>query len=199
MTIMATAPELILASQSPRRRALLSEAGYSFAVMPPSDHAECGICSGETTPQLVARLAFQKAADVASRCEAGLILACDTVAECEGGILGKPRDRRDARQMLRALSGRVHRVFSGVALWKTPGMYRDVQVAETRLRMSQLSAEQIEDYLVSGQWEGKAGAFGYQDGHDWLQVEEGSESNVVGLPMELLADMIQEYLKAWQE
>ena len=82
--------KLILASRSPRRRELLEEAGYLFEVVPPSDKAECGVCSGENPFQMVARLAHQKAADVASGISEGLILGCDTVAECNGQILGKP-------------------------------------------------------------------------------------------------------------
>lgn len=183
-------PKLILASRSPRRRELLTEAGYSFEVLPPDDAAECGVCSGENPAQLVARLAYQKAADVASRVAAGLILGCDTVAECDGQILGKPGDEEHARQMLETLRGREHRVLSGLCLWNKPYAAPLVRVATTRLRMDLLSDEQIGDYLASGQWEGKAGAFGYQDQLGWVHVIEGSESNVVGLPMELLAELI---------
>lgn len=185
-------PKLILASRSPRRRELLAEAGYSFEVIPPSDMAECGVCSGESPFQMVARLAHQKAADVASQIAAGLILGCDTVAECNGQILGKPADERHARQMLETLRGREHRVLSGLCLWNKPHREPIVRVAITRLRMDPLSDEAINDYLASGQWEGKAGAFGYQDQLGWVHVIEGSESNVVGLPMELLAELIAE-------
>ena len=183
-------PFLILASRSPRRRQLLEEAGYKFTVVPPSDSAECGVCSGENPAQLVARLAYQKAADVAARIEEGLVLGCDTVAECEGHILGKPEDEDHARRMLQALSGQQHRVFSGVCLWKRPGTEPLVRVETTILQMDRLSEEALEDYLASGSWEGKAGAFGYQDRLGWVHIVEGSESNVVGLPMELLAAMI---------
>lgn len=183
-------PKLILASQSPRRRELLTEAGFTFDVLPPHESAECGVCSGENPPQLVARLAFQKAADVAKRVDRGLVLACDTVAECQGQILGKPGDLDHARQMLRSLSGREHRVLSGVCLWKVPNGKPVVRVAITTLRMDELAPELLDAYLASGQWEGKAGAFGYQDSLDWVHVIEGSESNVVGLPMELLAEML---------
>lgn len=183
-------PKLILASQSPRRRELLTEAGYPFEVIPPADTAECGLCSGENPAQMVARLAYQKAADVAQRVSAGLVLGCDTVAECAGMILGKPADREHARQMLATLSDQEHRVFSGVCLWKIPGGEPRIRVAITRLRMDHLSEQQLDEYLDSGQWEGKAGAFGYQDRLGWVHVIEGSESNVVGLPMELLAEML---------
>ena len=94
--------------------------------------------------------------------------------------------------MLNTLSGREHRVFSGLCLWEFPDGEPAVRVAVTRLRMDRLTDGQLRDYVAGGQWEGKAGAFGYQDGIDWVHVIEGSESNVVGLPMELLAEMLAE-------
>jgi septum formation protein len=187
---MTEQPKMILASGSPRRRQLLTDAGYPFDVVVPSETAECGVCSGESPPELVARLAYQKAADVSTRVGPNLILACDTVAECRGQILGKPLDERHARQMLELLSGREHCVYSGLCLWKVPEGEPQVEVDRTTLRMDPLSTEQIDDYLATGLWEGKAGAFGYQDGFPWLHVVEGSETNVVGLPMELLRRML---------
>lgn len=185
-------PRLILASRSPRRRQLLEEAGLEFEVVPPSDAAECGMCSGENPAQLVARLAYQKAADVAARVADGLILGCDTVAECDGQILGKPQDETHAREMLLALSGRRHRVLTGLCLWNKGSFEASVRVAITTLEMDRLSESQLREYLESGAWEGKAGAFGYQDRLGWVHVIEGSESNVVGLPMELLAEMLDQ-------
>ncbi len=182
--------QLILASSSPRRRQLLTAAGYQFTIVEPGEWAECGVCSGETPPELVARLAYQKAADVATRVGAATIIACDTVAECQGQVLGKPRDEEHARAMLTLLSGRKHRVFSGMCIWHVPDGEPQVRVAETSLVMDRLTVTQLDEYLASGEWEGKAGAFGYQDGLPWVHVERGSESNVVGLPMELLAEML---------
>ncbi|HWB00283.1 MAG TPA: Maf family protein [Pirellulales bacterium] len=188
---MVFAQKLILASSSPRRRSLLREAGYDFVVAPPREEAECGVCSGETPPEMVARLAWQKAADVAERArEPGLIVACDTVAECQGQVLGKPADERHARQMLALLSGREHRVYSGLCLWPRDGRDPMIRVATTTLRMAALNDAAIDDYLASGLWEGKAGAFGYQDRLGWLSIVHGSESNVVGLPLELLDEML---------
>lgn len=188
-------PKLVLASASPRRRELLAEAGYEFVVQPPHESAECGWRVGETTAEMVARLAGQKAADVAARCGPGLVIGCDTVVECCGQILGKPQDRSHARQMLELLRGHDHAVLSGLCLWSVPGDRRQVKVAVTRLIMNPISDAQLAGYLDSGNWKGKAGAFGYQDGHDWLQIIEGSESNVVGLPLELLDEMLTE----WQQ
>lgn len=187
---MASTHQLILASSSPRRRQLLADAGYDFVVDPPHESAECGICSRETPPEMVARLAFQKAADVAYRTQRGLVLGCDTVAECCGHILGKPKNREHAREMLQLMSGREHRVYSGLCLWLRPGDEHHVQVEVTRLVMDPLDPHQLETYLNTDGWEGKAGAFGYQDGLDWVHILEGSESNVVGLPLELLSRML---------
>jgi septum formation protein len=187
---------LILASGSPQRKRLLEEAGYTFRCVVPSQEAECGICSGESPAELVARLARQKAQDVAGQLLASAeqgswtIVACDTVAECLGQILGKPADREHARQMLLLLRGREHRVWSGLCLLAYPGTQSRLSVAKTTLRMEPLSDEEIARYVDSGQWEGKAGGFGLQDRPGWLQIVEGSHSNVVGLPMELLAEML---------
>jgi septum formation protein len=192
---------LILASGSPQRKRLLAEAGYRFEIVVPRPHAECGVCSKETPGELVARLARQKADDVRDQLaqrpipgisSAHTIVACDTVAECLGQILGKPENREHARQMLERLSGREHRVHSGLAVWPVGDARPRLGVARTTLRMDPLSERQIEEYLNGGQWEGKAGAFGYQDRVGWLRIIEGSESNVIGLPMELLAELLHD-------
>ena len=92
-------------------------------------------------------------------------------------------------EMLSLISGRRHVVYSGLCVWRPPRQPA-VAVARTTLRARRLSRAEIDDYLATGLWQGKAGAFGYQDRLDWLQIEEGSESNVVGLPLELLAKML---------
>jgi septum formation protein len=192
---------LILASNSPRRRELLAEAGYLFAVLPPHESAECGICSTGGPAALVVELAASKAADVAAQLkhrgelsEQTVIIACDTVAECNGDVLGKPRDEDHARAMLEQLRGNIHRVYSGLCVWRPMANGEsgkpDVRLAASELRMDAISEEQLDEYLASGLWRGKAGAFGYQDRVGWLHLLKGSESNVVGLPMELLREML---------
>ncbi len=183
---------LVLASQSPRRRALLTEAGYRFEVAPPSDAAECGVCSGEGPAELVARYALQKALDVGQRFERGVIVGCDTVAALDGRIFGKPANEDHARSILQTLRGREHQVYSGLCVWVRPDRSPRVEVDCTVLRMEPLSDAALEEYLASGLWEGKSGAFGYQDRAGWLEIVHGSESNVVGLPMELLERMLGE-------
>ncbi len=199
---LPTDEPLILASGSPRRAQLLRAAGYEFTIVPAGDEAECGMCSRETAPQLVARYAFRKAADVAKRlgqrtpesAACGMIVAADTVASCVGQILGKPRDRAHAESILKLLSGRRHDVYTGICLWSVRQNRCTVDVVRTELEMQPLSEEMLESYLDSMLWEGKAGAFGYQDGNDWLCVRnDGSESNVVGLPMERFAELLEQF------
>lgn len=171
---------------------MLSEAGYDFEVVPPSDSAECGICSRETPPELVGRLAYQKAENVAKQYDSGLILGCDTVAECGGVILGKPRDKQHAYEMLNRMRGRKHNVYSGICLWRCSDDRVLVKVDKTLLQMDPITDDQLKAYLNTDAWQGKAGAFGYQDGINWIDVIQGSQSNVVGLPMELFSEMLAE-------
>ncbi len=183
--------KLILASQSPRRRELMDQVGYQYEIIVPSESAECGMCSGESTPEMVARFAYQKAVDILPRIQGtAIVIACDTVADIQGQMLGKPSDRAHAEQMLRLLSGRMHRVFSGLCVWRVPDGEPDVRVSKSELIMDQLSETQIQTYLDSDDWIGKSGAFGYQDGHPWLKLVSGTASNVVGLPLDLLREML---------
>ena len=190
---------LILASGSPQRKRLLSEAGYSFDVVIPDDSVECGVCSTGGPAGMVGELALKKAADVARQLSEGdeaisdfLLIACDTIAECQGTILGKPNDEEHARNMLTMLRGTIHRVYSGLCVWPSDENAAPLtQIAVTELRMDDISDDQLEEYLESGLWKGKAGAFGYQDRIGWLHVIQGSESNVIGLPMELLNEMLE--------
>lgn len=216
---------LVLGSRSPRRRGLLTSAGYRFAVLPADDAVEeREPLDGLSPSELVDRLAFVKARDVVRRLRPlvepqsspvspepnettalrqefdaifgasnapFVVLSCDSVAVCDGEILGKPADRADAERMLRLLSGAEHEVRTGLCLWATPGdrVLRRVEIS--RLWMAPLSEERLASYLESGLWEGKAGAFGYQDGNDWLRLTYGSESNIVGLPLAALADSLR--------
>jgi septum formation protein len=95
--------------------------------------------------------------------------------------------------MLALLRGREHRVISGLCLWRLPTGDHRLEIDITRLIMEPLSDTQIESHLDTNRWQGKAAAFGFQDGLNWVHILEGSESNVVGLPMELLAKMLSEF------
>jgi len=195
-----TNERLILASQSPRRSQLLKDNGFVFEVDAPDEsveakvQAERGLCSRCSPEDLVLESAFAKAAAIAVKTEAGIVLAADTVAECQAEILGKPLDRDHAERMLRLMSGKRHRVLTGVCLWHRPSDARAVHLEQTILQMDTLTESQLSEYLDSDDWIGKAGAFGYQDGLDWVHIESGLESNVVGLPVERLEGWIEELI-----
>lgn len=187
---------LILASRSPRRQELLAEAGYVFHILPARDDVESQVPAEGNPADVAARLAYAKAADVAGRVTSGIVLGCDTVVELAGQLVGKPEDEAHARQILRMLRGQQHLVHTGVCVWPVPDGEPKVRVATTVVRMDWLADEQIEDYLASGAWQGKAGAFGYQDRLGWVHIVEGSSTNVVGLPMELLDEMLRQTVPA---
>lgn len=186
---------LILASSSPRRNQLMRSFGYCYEVIEPDPLAECGVCTRETPPELVARLAYQKGADVIQKIDIDgrIVVACDTVAEHRGLVLGKPHDVDHAREMLLRLRGQEHRVYSGLCLWSRATGNRCVRVDCSTLVLKDFSDEELEAYLESDLWIGKAGSLGFQDGPAWLRLLHGSATNVVGLPMELLAEMLRQF------
>ncbi len=186
---------LILASQSPRRRELLAAAGFDFSIMRPRDDANETPFAGESPQDFVQRLAEQKARSVADKVESGLILGCDTVAVFGEKVLGKPRDRADARSMLGLMRGNEHFVYSGVCLLDAEHGGVMVRSDETLLKMEDISDNRIDTYLETELWQGKAGAFGFQDGLEWVHIVRGSASNVVGLPMELLHGMLNAFTR----
>lgn len=164
-------------------------------VVEPPEEAEAGAAPrtpGESLAAYVRRLALAKAWAVAGGGATGTIVACDTLSEVDGIPLGKPADRTDARRMLESLSGRTHRVVSGVCVWQRPELDPLEADAESLLEMGPLSAEFLDWYLDSGMWRGKAGACGFQDERLPLRLLAGSPSNVVGLPLELLRGMLAE-------
>lgn len=185
---MATAASrrLILASASPDRRALLERAGYSIDVIPSDIDEPSG--QGFTNPRhYVMTVAWLKAAAVAPQIEDGLILAADTVGWLDGRIIGKPNDLDDARAILTSLSGREHELWTGVALWRRPDGLQIIWQECTRLFFRKLSARELEAYLATDTWVGRSGAYAIQEENDpFLRINEGSLTNVIGLPMESL-------------
>lgn len=185
-------PFLILASGSPRRRELLAEAGYEFDVIPADPSAETAYRDGEAPRAYVVRMAECKALDVAQHVSAGLVLAADTIAECDGRVLGKPDSRQHAQEMLELLRGTTHQVHTGVCLLRMPEKQMVTCVVTTTLAMDAITDAALDEYLESLAWEGKAGAFGLQDRLGWIRIVEGSATNVVGLPMDELAELISQ-------
>ncbi len=187
---------LILASQSPRRKELLTEAGYSFTVCAPDDSVEKGVCSKCGPDQLVVDSAVAKAAAIAAQVgkhndAPAIVLAADTVGVCKAEVLGKPVDADHAEKMLQLMSGTTHQVLTGVCLWHLPSNQFMTFLEKTTVSMDVLSAKMISEYLDTDLWIGKAGAFGFQDGLDWVRIDEGLASTVVGLPVERLPKWIE--------
>jgi septum formation protein len=183
---------LILASASPRRRQLLTQAGFRF-IVDPSDVDEPEPSPGADVRRYVAELAWRKAFAVASRHDSGLILAADTSCAVGGEILNKPVDRQDAERMIRLQEGRDTTVVTGLVLYRAE-RHEWVAVLESSVvRFRDLTEAERRDHLDSGRWEGKAGAYGVQDDDPYIEVVSGSWSNVVGLPMERLATLLRDH------
>ena len=175
-------PELILASASPRRRELLKQIGVEPGRVVAADIDETPL-KDETPRRLVARLAEQKAAAVAAGHPGVFVLAADTIVAVGTRILGKPTDEADARRMLELMSGRAHKVLTGVALIAPDGR-RGARLSETRIKFRRLSDADIEAHLAAGEWADAAGGYRIQGlaGADVAFIS-GSFTGVVGLPL----------------
>jgi septum formation protein len=175
-------PRLILASASPRRQTLLRDAGYEFLVHPADIDEEAA--AGKRMPiELAAALAALKAEAVARRFAEDVTLAADTVVAFGDTPLGKPVDEAAARDMLRLLSGTTHIVITGLVI-RCPA--REIELAKTvmsAVRMRRLSPADIDGYVQTGLWKGKAGGYGIQDRDPLVTCISGSHTNVIGLPV----------------
>ncbi len=176
---------LILASNSPRRREILSQLGLEFEVEP-SRFEEKG--EGLTARETVLAFARGKAEDVFSRHPNDVVLGADTVVCLGGNILGKPEDEADAARMLRLLSGRMHEVFTGVCVLSSG--FCGEEVVATKVFFHPLEEDLIAAYVKSGLPLDKAGAYGIQDGFPLVEHIEGSYTNVVGLPEETVRALL---------
>jgi len=182
---------LILASASPRRRQLLAEAGFDFDIHP-ADIDEERYPPGLSPGELAQWLAAQKAAVVAERFPYAIVLAADTVVALGKQLLGKPLDEQHARQMLQTLSGTTHEVTTGIAVvCRATHFAREDRVLST-VQMRKMSPIEIDDYVATRQWEGKAGGYGIQDKDPFVTRISGDLTNIVGLPMERTVQLLAE-------
>ena len=185
---MASRPELILASASPRRLALLNQIGVEPEHLVPA-HIDETPEKNELPRKLAQRLADEKAVAALHKAKTSgiagnaLVLAADTVVAVGRRVLPKAETMEEASECLRILSGRSHRVFTGVTMLTTSGAMRK-RLVETRLRFKRLSAKEMESYLASAEWRDKAGGYAIQGiaGAFVLKLQ-GSYSGVVGLPL----------------
>lgn len=174
---------LVLASASPRRSALLRQAGVDCTVIP--SHVLEELHPGESAEGYALRVAWEKARDVSNRHPGVWVLAADTVVEIDGQVLGKPRDTEEARRMLRRLSGRTHRVKTAFVLLAGDGHPFTSQVVTSAVTFKPLSEAEIHAYIATGEPFDKAGAYAIQgQGAAFIARTEGSYTNVVGLPLD---------------
>jgi septum formation protein len=184
---------LILASASPRRRELLAQAGYRFAVQP-SSIAE-SLRPGEDAIRFATRLAREKAEAVFARhppsAAPAMVLGADTVVVCDEEVMGKPADAADAQRMLLLLSGRTHQVVTGVAVVWGVGS-AEVAAEMTQVTMCTLSPQEVAAYVATGEPMDKAGAYAIQGyAGRWIPRIHGCYFNVVGLPLSLVAGLLE--------
>lgn len=185
-------PRLILASASPRRSALLSQIGLTFEIFP--SEIEEPLPDKDLSPEKVTqKLAKLKARAVAERYTEGIIIGADTLVLLKKELLGKPKNREDAKSMLSRLSGKTHRVITGVALIDVKKKTETTWSEVTKVCFRELCADEIDNYIESGEAKDKAGAYGIQGrGAAFVKRIDGCYFNVVGLPLasfvEKLAD-----------
>ena len=181
--------KVILASGSPRRRELLGEMGIEFEIdVPDVDETMDG-----SPENMVKALAERKACAVAEKRSEGLIVAADTLVALKGRALGKPVDEAEAKQMLHALSGQTHDIFTGVCVKNAATGKTMVCADRTGVCFREVTDEEIEAYVATGEPMDKAGAYAIQGGAAaFVEKYEGSRTNAIGLPVELLETMLRD-------
>ncbi len=183
-------PRLILASSSPRRRELLASIGLQFDVIP--SHVPEEKASHETPQEYVARLSREKAQAVAQEHPDRWVIAADTTVVFVDQLLEKPADADDAKRMLRLIEGRTHTVYTGVTVRRIAPDYAETRVGTTQVAILPMSETDIAWYVGTGEPLDKAGAYAAQGrGGIFIDSVQGSFTNVVGLPLALLFQMLR--------
>ena len=188
---------LILASGSLGRRELLKQAGYTFEIKPADidepTEARLGDCR-----QYVQEVCWLKANAVAPLYDDAVVLTADSVGWIDGKVIGKPEDEDDARRIIKTLSGRPHELWTGVTLWHRPSDRQYIWQECSVVEMKALTDQEIGDYLATRRWQGCSGAYSISENDPYLTVMSGTLSNVIGLPMESLAEAFDAVGKVWQ-
>ena len=192
----SSAPRLILASGSPRRRELLAKMGYTFEICVPDvdEHAVGHV------RDIVAALSQRKARAAAEHYCEGTVIASDTLVSYQGAPLGKPEDAADAFRMLKMLSGNTHEVFTGVTLLDAASGRALTRVVRTGVTFRPLTDVEIDAYIATGEPMDKAGAYGIQGGAGKFVVQlDGSFENVMGFPVDDIQDMLSNFSNEAQQ
>lgn len=183
--------KFILASGSPRRKEILDTVNLEYEIIV-SDIEEI-VRENESPKTVAGALAFEKAVDVASKIDEGLIIAADTIVY-KDVILGKPKDEADAFSMLQSLKNDTHEVYTGICIIDAGSLKKIVHVECTEVTMKDYSDEKIRRYIESGEVWGKAGAYAIQGlGANLVDVIKGDYLNIVGLPISKVEDMMKKH------
>jgi len=183
---------IILASSSPRRKQLLAEAGYKFTIVCPDIDESAFVDETNNPCEFAERLALAKAKAVAEKYPECRVLGADTVADFEGEIVGKAADAKEAEEITRRLFSGPHKVITAVAIIRESRGTEIVESDSTTVYPKKLTESQIAEHIKGGSWRGKAGAYAIQEGGDeFVERIEGSLTNVMGLPMELVQRLLK--------
>ena len=184
---------IILASASPRRRQLLAEAGYKFTVVQPDIDESAFPAKAIKACEYTKQLALAKAKSIAQKYPDCLVIGADTVVDYQGQIIGKPADAKDARQITKKLFSAPHKVITGIAIVRLRDNIELVKSDTTTVFPKKMTAEQIAEHIKGGSWLDKAGAYAIQEtGDKFIERIEGSLTNVMGLPIELVKSLLAE-------
>lgn len=184
-------PALILASASPRRKKLMTEAGYNFTVIKPDVDESVFPIDGISACEYAMNLALAKASSVACEYPNALVIGADTVVDLNGQIIGKPADAKDAKRITELLFTTPHKVITGIAIIRHLDHTELVECDATIVYPRKMSARQVAEHVAGGTWQDKAGAYAIQEtGDEFVEKIEGSLTNVMGLPMELLESLL---------
>jgi septum formation protein len=182
---------IILASASPRRKQLLTEAGYTFTVVTPDVDESVLPTDGVSACDYTEQLALAKANSVAAEHPTSFVIGADTVADFQGQIIGKAADAKEAQQITAKLFSTPHKVTTGVAIVRLADGTELLASDTTTVYPRKMTADQIAEHVAGGSWKDKAGAYAIQEtGDEFVEKIEGSLTNVMGLPMELLASLL---------
>jgi septum formation protein len=182
--------KFILASASERRRELLTEAGYTFDVIPADIDEQAFLKEGIEPAEFAEQTALAKANKIAAENPDSLVLGADTVVDFKGQIIGKARGEAHAKEITEKLFSKPHKVITGIAIVKKCDSLEVVDSATTAIYPKQMSRCQITEHIESERWKDKAGAYAIQENDEFIERIDGSFTNVIGLPMELLEKLL---------
>jgi septum formation protein len=183
---------IILASASPRRKQLLTQAGYKFTVVPADIDENAISAEGISSAEYTQRLALAKAEKVAQQFPNSLVIGSDTIVDFEGEIIGKAVDEKHAEEITRKLFSKPHKVITGIAIVRLSNNTRIVESDTTVVYPKKMNDKQIARHIEGGNWRDKAGAYAIQEtGDEFVERIDGSLTNVMGFPMELVGRLLE--------